>query len=255
MATTRKQVLDGQTIILTRPQEGAAEFASALTAAGASVTFLPTIQIQPLALTLEAVASIQAALSQSRYDSVIFTSARAVAYFETITRPEHRRLHAYSVGPKTSAALDASWAGPVTQAQKARAEGLIELIATQQRSPARYLFPCSTLARPQLEEGLRAYGHHVERLELYQTSPIEAWPNPAPLLPTPCWVVLASPSAAVGLAASGIDLTEAAVACIGPTTEEAAVSAGLDVTVCAAEPSAAGLSEAIRDASSTRGER
>ena len=152
MASTRKQALAGQTVILTRPRESCAELETLLQGHGAQLQYLPTINILPRELTQEDTKTIQRAMAQSHYDGIAFTSARAVDHLAPLIAPEHRHTPAYSVGPATSAALKGCWHGPIRQAMPHRAAGLIQLIAHEHSAPKTFLFPCSTLARPELGE-------------------------------------------------------------------------------------------------------
>ena len=104
MATTLNQVLAGETVLLTRPKESSLELAAALAELGASVVYHPTITITPgppiAPLILEGLVS-------ERYDGIVFTSANSARFFlaqQISALPA--KLPAFSVGPKTTQALD-----------------------------------------------------------------------------------------------------------------------------------------------------
>ena len=250
MASTRNQVLGGQVVVLTRPKESCAELTAALEDLGARVRVLPTITVQACEISEEITASVRAELNTEHYGGIIFTSARAVTAFLHALGPGPWKLPAFCVGPKTSQALKPHWSGPITQASEPRAHGLVETISAATPTPARFLFACSTLARPVIEEGLSERKHQVTRLELYETRPLTAPLTPVPELELGTWVVVASPSAARGLINSGIELERTRIACIGPTTRAAALELGLSVEACAKYPSTTGLCEAIVEACS-----
>ena len=250
MASTRKQVLGGQVVILTRPRESSTELTCALEDLGARVRVLPTITIATCELAGDTAADVRAELSAGHYTGVIFTSARAVTALINALGRGPWNLPAFSVGPKTTRALLPHWGGPITQASEPLARGLVETISAATPTPAQFLFACSTLARPVIEEGLCEQGHQVTRLELYETQPITGPLSPTPSLEPGAWVVVASPSAARGLINSGLELDHARIACIGPTTRAAVLGLGLSVEACAEHPGTAGLCEAIVEACS-----
>jgi len=244
MATTRKQALSEEVVTLTRPKESCSEIAGALLALGAKVQYLPTITIRAIGEGSELTRDALTGIREGVYAGVVFTSTRAVAFLKALLKDPPGSLPAFSVGPKTSQSLDSYWAGPIHEATTHRAEGLVQTIADTLGHPAKLLFPCSSLARTTLAEGLSRQGHTLTRLELYETNPVTR--TSGSVAPTPgSWVVLASPSALQGLNNLGLELEGVRLACIGPTTEQAALKLGLKVDAVAEKPSITGICEAI----------
>jgi len=187
-------------------------------------------------------------IANQHYDGIIFTSARSAHfYFTQQPTPPPTDLPAFSVGPKTTQALDSCWVGPIHEASTHRAIALAKTINEVFRSPSALLFPCSNLAHKTLEEELGKFGHTTTRLELYITEPSPPVDEPIELEPG-TWIVLSSPSAAQGLTNITGSLNQIRIACIGPTTAEAAVKLGLSVEVISKQPSARGLCQAITEA-------
>ena len=113
----------------------------------------------------------------------------------------------------------------------------------------RILIPASNLARKELGEGLRAHGAFVAVVVAYVAAQAEMAPESAKEIERGFDAVLfASPSAARGFAAlsGGPErLRDALVACIGPSTAEAAKMIGYRVGLVAERHSAVGLVEAL----------
>jgi len=93
------------------------------------------------------------------------------------------------------------------------------------------LFPCGTLAVDEVSQGLTRAGLVVETLHVYETllqplndAALNAFGRGVDA------VLLYSPSAARSLSSSGVDLEGVQIVCVGPTTAEAARSAGLSVS-------------------------
>lgn len=110
----------------------------------------------------------------------------------------------------------------------------------------RILLPCGDLSRNELADGLTELGASVEKLIVYRNVPASLTKEVAAELRHGFdAIVFASPSAVERFAQTGIDLRDAIVACIGPTTASAARSAGLAPQVVATQHSAEGLVNAL----------
>src|SRR5512140_1049589 len=77
-AVLNRSALRGKTILITRPREQAEEFSSFLQDRGATVVFVPAIQIVPPGSWEQFDAALESA---EQYDGFIFTSANAVRGF------------------------------------------------------------------------------------------------------------------------------------------------------------------------------
>jgi uroporphyrinogen III methyltransferase / synthase len=241
--TDSERPLAGRRILLTRRAEQAGALEARLTALGAVVVVVPAIEVGPP----EDPGPLDEALrSLDRYEWLVFTSTNAVSAVKARLGASEGALPTglkiASVGPTTSEAIPRAFPGcPISlePTNDYRAEGLLAAFGRQDPRPTRVLLPVSDRSRPDLAEGLEALGAIVDRPVAYRTvtppdlaSRIrEALADGVDLL------LLASPSAAQGFAATAGDLgLVVPVATIGPTTAKAARSAGLRV-VAVAEPS------------------
>jgi uroporphyrinogen-III synthase len=110
----------------------------------------------------------------------------------------------------------------------------------------RILFACGTLARDELPRLLRASGHHVDEVVVYETRLLEPSEGMRSQITRGVdAILLASPSAAKALARSGMDLGRALVGCIGSSTASAAEREGLRVGFVSEEHSDRGLVDAL----------
>ena len=206
----------------------------------------PPADAEPLA---RALADIE------NYHWVAFTSANAVRALSDGLARAGRALPAgvrvASVGPATGAAVR-DRLGVETALEPAsdfHAQGLLRAFDVFDLTGQRILLPLSDRAREVLAEGLRARDALVDVVIAYRTvTPAGAGPTLQRALETGAdLVTLASPSAVEGLVGLlGTRAAEVGVAVIGPITEQAARTAGLDVRVVAAPPTADGLVLAIR---------
>lgn len=189
--------LAGLLVLNTRPAHQAAALSAALAAAGARVSELPLIEIEPLAL---APADERLLLDLDRYDGVIFVSANAARLgLDAVAGcwPQWpHRLPAYAVGDSTARLLrDAGLA--VTVPAQADSEGLLALPALEQVAGLRFLLLRGEGGRELLPETLRARGARVDVIALYRrvlpAAAAAQWRALAEA--TPDVVVLTSPDA------------------------------------------------------------
>jgi uroporphyrinogen III methyltransferase/synthase len=264
LAWTADRPLAGRTVVVTRPREQADRMAAALSEAGARVVELPAVQIDDPADGGAAVR--RAAAGVGGYQWVAFTSANAVRRFVPLL-PDARALAGVglaAVGRSTADALaayrlradlvpDREGAGAPGEApgDPAGTAGALAAAFPDPPPGGRVLFPRAEGARPTLPEGLRAKGWEVDEVVAYRT--VAAPPPAAAAVDAASAadsVVFASPSAVEAYLASRDDRGELLpvpplVACIGPTTADAARRAGLTVAVEADPPSAEGLVAAL----------
>jgi uroporphyrinogen-III synthase len=243
--------LAGRRLLLTRRPEQARELAARLIAQGAEVIEVPLLAVAPPA---DAGPLERALAGLERYDWIAFTSANAVEAFAGALERAARALPAAvrlaSVGPSTTAALrERLGRQPALEpTSQYRAEGLLCGFDAHDVAGLRILLPLSDLARDTLAAGLRARGAVVDAVVAYRTvMPPESREELERALSERIdLVLLASPSAVEGLrAVLGDRAGGLPCVVIGPVTEQAARSAGLQVRAVAGSSTAAGLVEVV----------
>jgi uroporphyrinogen-III synthase len=258
-------------VLVTRPEARAGDVAALLQEAGLEPVCLPLVETRPVA----DLSPLDRALARlSDYDWVAFTSARAAE----IVLHRARRLGIplgplatprVCAGPATATALvEGGWRADLVVAPytAARAAGAMRPILGGGRGAgpqagwpggARVLLPRAAAGRDVLATSLRAAGATVDDLPLYETvpDPVRAAEAATRLLAGQFRAVLFfSPSAVEGLRralstasdGSGASLPPGVlVACIGPTTADAAEGAGWRVDVLAPDTTARSLVDAL----------
>ena len=236
--------LAGRRIVVTRPLNAAHELSNDLRALGADVVFAPLIEIVPVEN-----ADSQTLDKLNEYDWIVFTSRHAVSGFRRLVerRGDVRRIaHARFavVGPTTGRELETWGIQPDLQPDDHRADRLASLLVAQR--PRRVLFPCGTLALTTIPAILGEHGIPVDLVRVYHTRKLaledRVWAQLARGVDA---VLLASPSAAAALGASGVELGDATVVCIGPTTAAATVPFGWPNVITASDHSDEGMIDAL----------
>jgi len=243
--------LAGRRVLVTRRWP---ELVEALEAAGATVAEVPAIVLtapedpEPLEAALRSLAS---------YDWLVFTSASAVEAVRArvaalgLEIPPPLRLAA--VGPATTKAIRDAWPHMAVLLQPAadfKGESLVAAFAGHDLAGRRVLLPVSDRAADTVERGLAGRGASVERVVAYGTVPLaDRDLLRAELERGIDAAVFASPSAVDGFLEAAGDLARrvAAVA-IGPTTAEAARTAGLRLAATAETATVGGMLKALRRA-------
>ena len=231
--------LAGRTVVVTRSGPRARGLVDALERAGASALELPlTRQVDP-SDGGAALAEAAAAVRDHRW--VVLTSANAVERFMAELRDARALgpVRIAAVGPATADALRMAGVEPDLVPAEHSARGLVEEFpdaengAGDDGAARRVLFPCADIAPDTIAEGLGDKGWVVRRVEAYRTVARSA-PEPEVLArvatadavsftassSVAAFVALRTPNGAPVLAPPH-------VVCIGPTTAEAARSAGL----------------------------
>jgi uroporphyrinogen III methyltransferase/synthase len=225
--------LAGRTVVVTRAGARARGLVDALERAGASVLELPlTRQVDP-SDGGAALAAAAAGVREQRW--VVLTSVNAVDRFMAAlsdTRALAGVLLA-AVGPATADALRMAGVEPDLVPAEHSARGLVEEFPVAEGHERGVLFPCADGAPDAIADGLGQKGWEVQRVEAYRTVPLSA-PEPellARVAAADALTLTATSSLRAYLALrtpQGVPLpVPAHVVCIGPTTAEAARSAGL----------------------------
>ena len=252
--------LAGRTVVVTRPRGQAGGLAAPHERAGAHVLLCPVVEIVPL----EPTATLRAALTGlGAYDTVVFTSANAVAIFcECLCAAggEPVALAAcelVAIGPGTAAALEERGLVASLVPEDHVAEGLVSALAARTRPLVgrRVLLPRSRSARPVLPEELRRHGALVDVVDLYDAVPAAGLPCAATAVEAADYVTFTSSStvrafvALMGATRLPERLAGVRLASIGPVTSATLGECGLPVAVEAAVSTATGHAAAVaRDA-------
>jgi uroporphyrinogen-III synthase len=253
--------LAGRRIVVTRRPEQGETLVTRLAELGAEVIELATIEIAPPPDP----GPLDAGLRQlHRYDWLVFTSANAVravadrmAGLGLDATGVGRGTAVASVGPATTAAIRARFPGGEVVQPNAdfRAEGLAEALVSRGVRGQRFLVPLSDRARSVLKDALESAGGVVHAVVAYATVTPPGLSGRVGSLAREGFDLLtfASPSAVENLAsAAGDRVRGLPAAVIGPVTEAAARTAGLDVRAVAEPSTAAGLVDAVVRLLSTR---
>jgi uroporphyrinogen-III synthase len=177
-------ILQGRTVVVTRPAEQAGDLIAALAQAGAVPLAFPTLAIEPRTLTPQ---DRQKILDLDQYRAVICVSPNAArlgldALADYWPQWPVRQLW-FAVGPATGAAMQ-GWGLPVTVAQQgATSETLLDDPQLQRVAGERILILRGEGGREILADTLRERGARVDYLELYRRVP------PA-IDPAPLWAAL-----------------------------------------------------------------
>ncbi len=156
-------MLTGQRVVVTRASHQAAGLCDAFQAAGAKVARLPLIELAPRG---DRRALERAARDAPGFDWLVFTSANAVdALLPLVDRALPRCA---AVGPATAAALRRFTVEPALEADRSRAEGLLEVLVPGLDPGTRMLLPQAEDAGPTLAAGLRAAGAMVTVVAAYR---------------------------------------------------------------------------------------
>ena len=248
--------LFGKRIVITRALELAGVLRDQLTASGAEVIELATIQISDPA-SWEPLDSAIRRLDQFHY--LLLTSANGVRNFL-------RRLEAGRRDMRDLRGLLIGAIGPATAAEFAKvgikvdivprqytAEGLLEALADLELRGKAFLIPRAKVARDVLPRVLTERGAHVEIVEAYETvlPKIPAHELQRLLTPSPDVITFTSSSTVSNFARlAGEDkvrelLSGVAIASIGPITSETINKLGLAVAIEPDQSTLAELSKAI----------
>jgi uroporphyrinogen-III synthase len=249
--------LAGKRVVITRPQQADGssgdELGAELQKQGAQPIYIPTIELVP---TIESDALQKAVGKIENYDWLIFTSPNAVEFFwsqmpaGTIEQiGESTKIGA--VGPATKAAL---WAwGLNVDAMPSIYLGLEITSAVGKVFGKRILLPRSAQAGSELPAQFRQLGAEVVEIAVYTPMPVELNDAARATLASGVDVVTFASASAVRAFVNAVRSDErlvnfwrgVTVACIGPSTAEAARSERFNVQVVATEHTSSGLVSAL----------
>lgn len=248
--------LRGRRVVVTRPQEQAPRLGRLLRDAGAEPLLFPTIAIADPDSWSELDRAI-AELRSRRYDWVLFTSVNAATrLLDRVGRDLRAALGSVQVGAvggATACALNERGIEVDLVAPGAFARSLAAAVGA---GSGRVLLPRAVDAPRAVVEDLRALGWNVDEVAAYRN----VLPPPDPAIVRRLRarqfdvVIFTSPSTArnfVTLVGAPADLglreggDERLVACIGPSSAEAARALGFRVDVVATERNDAGMVAAL----------
>ena len=278
---------DAPAVVLTREAGKNGKLAAALAQRGLSTLELPLVQtaegpdadalpgfISEAAKAEEAGAAEGASSCGKSYEWIIVTSPESASVFVggwKAAGSPNKGIRVAAVGTGTSRALSAAGFSPRVEftPSVANAVTLARELPFVKNGCRRVLYPASSKAGSDLQDGLAARGFEVDRLNTYTTLPVPRGELPAEAVAAArnaSVVALASPSAAKAwlevIAGSDPNSTSSssssssssavcggvAAACIGSTTADAARKAGFERVFAPEEPGLAGFVEAVVEA-------
>ena len=229
-------------VLVTRSDEDCAEWAAKLEAAGAHVVMLPCIRTEPID-NEKLRDRVHAQITDT--DWLVFTSRRGVAAFASLLKNElPTRVKIAVVGPATADTAVIAFGHADLVSEAGTAASLAQALETRITEQGNVLLALAENADETIEQALAPT--NCTRLSVYRTIPVDvAEPKCKFSALGADTVLLASPSAVQGFT-NQVELDKpAAIFTIGPATNAAAQTAGLDVTGQALTPSLEGLMEAI----------
>ena len=160
-----KQLLDGITVVVTRPATQAARFIELVHAAGGRCIAYPTLQIERLELDAGRLDLVRA----RPWDWAVFTSSNAVEFgLGQLPTPPARRYAA--IGRATERALAGRGVTVAARPDNASSEGLLDLPQFANLAGCRLLLVKGSGGRELLRDSARARGAEVLELEVYRRS-------------------------------------------------------------------------------------
>jgi uroporphyrinogen-III synthase len=254
MRTDVERLLEGRSILVTRPAERAQELARRLEALGAHVEARPTIKLEPPRNR----GPVRAALQRlGELDWLVFTSPSGVEFFVAALRHEQRpfvRPHAgiAAIGAGTSRALARHDLTVDLVAEESRGEGLASALLGRIDPGQRVLLVRPERAREVLPAALRAAGVEVEVVAFYQNVAAPGIDRIARDIVTDRFDVLVFTSPSTLLRLLEITpadlipaLRRAKTVAIGAVTADALRDAGVAVSGVATTPSVVGIVDAV----------
>ncbi|MGH9127249.1 MAG: uroporphyrinogen-III C-methyltransferase, partial [Acidimicrobiales bacterium] len=171
LAWFERRPLFGRRVVVTRARADASELSEQLTALGADVVELPTIEIVDPADGGVELRYAAVELTDGRIDWVVFTSPRAVERFLPLLHDARSfgTAQIAAIGPGTAAALAKFSLVADLVPPEFVAESLVEAFPSPPPAGGRVLLPRAASARNVLPAGLAALGWQVTVVEAYRT--------------------------------------------------------------------------------------
>jgi uroporphyrinogen III methyltransferase/synthase len=250
--------LFGRRIAITRAREQAGVLREQLTALGAEVIEIATIEIRDPA-SWEPLDSAIRRLEE--FDYLLVTSANGARNFlrrlEACGRPARdlKGLTVGAIGPATAMELAKCGVKVDVTPRQYVAERLLEALGDRDLHGKAFLIPRAKVARDVVPRVLTEKGARVEVVAAYETVVPELPPGELRrlLTPPPDVITFTSSSTAANFAqlAGENDVSEllrgVVIASIGPITSETIMKLGITVTIEAKESTMPGLVRAIQD--------
>ncbi|MCH9687882.1 MAG: uroporphyrinogen-III synthase, partial [Deltaproteobacteria bacterium] len=268
LAWVEQRPLFGQRIVVTRSAEQAAGLVLDLSSCGADAVVFPCLGVAP---PEDPAALARAVASIGEHDGLILSSPNGVrAFFDALDQAglDVRSLagrHVAVIGSGTATACIARGLRPDLVPDRARAEGLIDALASEGRLSARWLHVRADEGRGLLGKAIvEAGGHYTLAIGYRTTRPQVSARLLASLRPPADGgegfdaVALASGKAARhllqtlgeawGEAEARARLDAATIVCRGPVTRAAVETLGVRVDATATAPTDEAVAEALRAA-------
>ena len=239
--------LAGRRIVVTRAREQADTLVASLSALGAAVVELPTIEILPPSDP----GPLDRAIARlPSYDWIVFTSANGVrAVVDRLPDLRAMRGKICAIGPATRAAIEALRLKIDLMGEEYVAESLVQAFAAHPVEGKRILLPRAAVARDVVPVELSKRGAHVDVVAAYRTAPPE---NLAAAIREafrrrPDAITFTSSSTVKNFveAAGAATLAGVHAVSIGPVTTQTARELGVAIAAQARVYTAEGLVEAL----------
>lgn len=249
---SRKEVLSGITIAVTRPEEQAGKFIKILRNSGAHVIAMPMVRITGPASWKtcdDAIGNLE------YFDTVVFTSVNGVKYFMNRLSPPRRKALAlkkiFAVGPKTRDAINSYGLNAGVANRDFTGKDMGEALSSLIGKKSSVLFPHGDKGRHELAGMLRQSGIRVTETVVYRNREpeVKEYERFRDMLKNKRIDVFTffSPSG-IGNLKKHLDLpTGSRIAVIGPTTAAAVEKYGLQADIIAEQSTAEKMAEAIID--------
>ena len=245
--------LQQKLVVLTRDRVGNLEWRPLLNAQGMRTYCLAAIETELLPLSSTTMRAIR---DLSRFDWLIFTSPRAVSYFQQLCERENLHFHTLPqiavTGPSTESSVNRG--GFTVAFRPSQATGAALSVELAPVNDKKILLLRSDIADQQIVGILSRRGAHVSDVALYQTRArdhLDTDLDDLLMRRSVDYLTFASPSAVQGFcrSVSSLGLAKAQgvpTVVLGPSTHRAAARAGFRKLYDATRPSAAGIVAVLR---------
>ncbi len=249
------RALAGRRVVVTQAETTSSNLHRLLHAHGAEIVHCPLIAIATEPMT-DSLRNVFDELRDGCFDWLVFTSVHGVRSFWQLLRAAGYdartvgRARVTALGKGTAAALSEFGLHadlvPIRALATELASELIGRIEEEKLSNPRVLFPRGNLALPTMKDNLTTTGCTVIDPIVYRTHPQAlSHEQRARLNDGVDAILFCSPSAVESYARQQIEVGNAIIGCIGPTTADAANELGIRVDIVPREPGSDGLVRAL----------